>query len=57
LAHDGRGRLGGQDDVLYTLDYDRALADPSELDNTIGEWLKRNNLGKDTLTLTTADHG
>ncbi|KAH7057752.1 alkaline-phosphatase-like protein [Linnemannia elongata] len=48
------------DKMMHPLDYDRALADLLELDNTIGktkDWLKRNNLDKDTLILTTADHG
>ncbi|KAG0293145.1 hypothetical protein BGZ96_003248, partial [Linnemannia gamsii] len=48
------------DKMMHPLDYDRALADLLELDNTIGktkEWLKRNNLDKDTLVITTADHG
>ncbi|KAF9095652.1 hypothetical protein BGX23_000152 [Mortierella sp. AD031] len=48
------------DKMNHALDYDRALADLLELDNTVGktkEWLKRNNLDKDTLVLTTADHG
>ena len=48
------------DKMMHPLDYDRALADLLELDNTIGktkEWLKRNKLDEDTLILTTADHG
>lgn len=48
------------DKMMHPLDYDRALADLLELDNAIGktkDWLKRNNLDKDTLILTTADHG
>ncbi|KAF9340974.1 hypothetical protein BGZ91_011565, partial [Linnemannia elongata] len=47
------------DKMMHPLDYDRALADLLELDNTIGktkEWLKRNKLDKDTLILVTADH-
>ncbi|KAF9430632.1 hypothetical protein BGZ94_005440 [Podila epigama] len=47
------------DKMMHPLDYDRALADLLELDNTIGktrEWLKRNGLEKDTLILVTADH-
>ncbi|KAI1319863.1 hypothetical protein EDD11_002857 [Mortierella claussenii] len=48
------------DKMMHPLDYDRALADLLELDNTIGktkEWLKRHKLDKDTLVLATADHG
>ncbi|KAG0380625.1 hypothetical protein BGX24_006772 [Mortierella sp. AD032] len=48
------------DKMMHPLDYDRALADLLELDSTIGktkEWLKRMKLDKDTLVITTADHG
>ncbi|KAK3824014.1 MAG: alkaline-phosphatase-like protein [Linnemannia gamsii] len=48
------------DGMMHPLDYDRALADLLELDNTIGktkEWLKRNKLDEDTLVIVTADHG
>ncbi|KAG0034412.1 hypothetical protein BGZ82_005748 [Podila clonocystis] len=48
------------DKMMHPLDYDRALADLLELDNTIGktkEWLKKQGLDKDTLILVTADHG
>ncbi|KAF9925208.1 hypothetical protein FBU30_004966 [Linnemannia zychae] len=47
------------DDKMHSLDYNRGLGDLLELDKTIGktkEWLKRNNLDKDTLVLVTADH-
>ncbi|KAG0082403.1 hypothetical protein BGZ92_011779 [Podila epicladia] len=47
------------DKMMHPLDYDRALADLLELDNTIGktkEWLKKHGLDKDTLILVTADH-
>ena len=47
------------DKMMHPLDYDRALADLLELDKSIGktkEWLKKNNLDKDTLILVTADH-
>ncbi|KAF9363319.1 hypothetical protein BGX34_004394 [Mortierella sp. NVP85] len=47
------------DKMMHPLDYDRALADLLELDKSIGkakDWLKKNNLDKDTLILATADH-
>ncbi|KAG0031956.1 hypothetical protein BGZ81_000222 [Podila clonocystis] len=47
------------DKMMHPLDYDRALADLLELDNTIGktkEWLKKHGLDKDTLILVTSDH-
>lgn len=68
ILHERGGRKGfflmsegaSIDKQMHTLDYDRALGDLLELDDTVKatiEKLKKLNIYKDTLIVVTADHG